>query len=313
MTTPIPLPPDPKRKKGFLLRGLITMLPAVFTIFILVMVVQFVDRWVASPINNAIYTVLDGNGLGWQALGAMGVDPYSLNYLDSTALPSDLLALRERVGLAGKEFTIALAELRAQEETFLRDYTVLAIDAAKVRAEVKALVHPLIGVGLSLLLVLFLGYLASGYFGRRLVSMMERGLRTIPVIKSVYPYTKQVVDFFLADSTLEFDSVVAAPYPSEGIWSVGFVTGPGLKTIREKGGGQFISIFMPTSPMPLTGFTIFIEAERLIPLDLSVDEAFRVTVSGGVLIPPSETVENLTTELERRLTGSAESPTESTS
>ncbi|MDP6839682.1 MAG: hypothetical protein QF724_12170, partial [Planctomycetota bacterium] len=79
------------------------------------------------------------------------------------------------------------------------------------------------------------------------------------------------------------------------------------KTIREKGDGQFISVFMPTSPMPLTGFTIFVEAERLIPLDLSVDEAFRVTVSGGVLIPPSETVETLTTELERRLTGTAES------
>jgi uncharacterized membrane protein len=306
MPPDLPKPPKSSPRKNFFLRGLITLLPAVFTIFILVMVVQFVDRWVASPINNVIYSTLDGNGLGWKALSAMDVDPYALDYLDSTALPSELVALRESAGLNSEEFAAALSTFRSEQERFFRDYAVLAIDAEKVRVQVKGHVHPLIGVVLSLLIVLSLGSFASGYFGRRIVRVMERGLQSIPIIKSVYPYTKQVVDFFLAESTFEFDAVVAVPYPSKGIWSLGFVTGPGLKTIREKTSGQFISLFMPTSPMPLTGFTIFVEAERLIPLDLTVEEAFRVTVSGGVLVPPSETVEGLTTELEKRLTGAAD-------
>ena len=83
---------------------------------------------------------------------------------------------------------------------------------------------------------------------------------------------------------------MAAPYPSEGVWAIGFVTGGGLKTVHEELDGTYLSVFIPTSPMPMTGFTVFLPAEKLIPLDISVDEALRVTVSAGVLVPESERV-----------------------
>ena len=119
------------------------------------------------------------------------------------------------------------------------------------------------------------------------------------VIKSVYPYTKQIVDFFLSDNQLEFDTVVAAPYPSEGVWALGFVTGSGLASINERLGGSFVSVFIPTSPMPMAGFTVFLAAERLIPLDITVDEALKVTVSAGVIVPPAESAGELTAALKQ--------------
>ncbi|MEM6571980.1 MAG: DUF502 domain-containing protein, partial [Planctomycetota bacterium] len=181
--------------------------------------------------------------------------------------------------------------------TFLRDFKALAIDREKLRAAIPF--PEWIGLMLAGLIVLFLGYLASGFLGRGLIASFDKALTRIPIIRSVYPYTKQLVDFFLSDSDLEFDTVVAAPYPSEGVWAIGFVTGGGLKTVHAELGGNFLSVFIPTSPMPMTGFTVFIEASRLIPLDISVDEALRVTVSAGVLVPAAEQVTDMDEPHER--------------
>jgi uncharacterized membrane protein len=87
--------------------------------------------------------------------------------------------------------------------------------------------------------------------------------------------------------------VVAAPYPSEKIYCIAFVTSAGLKTVHDALGERMVTVFVPTSPMPMTGFTVFIKEDRLIPLPLSVDEALRVTVSAGVLIPTAERVADL--------------------
>ena len=124
-------------------------------------------------------------------------------------------------------------------------------------------------------------------------------MQQIPVVRSVYPYTKQLVEFFLTETEFEFDTVVAAPYPTDGVYSIAFVTSEGMKTINEAlGGKRYVSMFVPTSPMPMTGYTVFIDAEKLIPLPISVDEALRVTISAGVLIPPHERVEELESAIE---------------
>ena len=153
------------------------------------------------------------------------------------------------------------------------------------------------GVGVALLLLIALGYLASGFLGRRVVSWFDSILSQVPVVRSVYPYTKQFVEYFLSDSDLDFDTVVAAPYPGPGVWCIAFVTSPGMRTVHDALGGRYVSCFVPTSPMPATGYTVFIEASRLIPLPISVDEALRTTISAGVLIPPNEQVEELTDKL----------------
>jgi len=282
-----------RHRKSFFLRGLVTLLPAVFTLFVLVTVVQFADRYVATPINSTIYASLERTGFGWRVLRELGVDPAAVAYLDPDALPPDLAALLESDGPTGKAFHAALAEHRATSKGFLRDLERLAVAPEKLHRDVTAHVHPAIGVLLSLALVLTVGYLASGYLGRRIVSGADRLLQSIPVVRSVYPYAKQLVDFFLSDEKLEFESVIALRYPSDNLWSIGLVTGGGLRALSERERRPMVSVFVPSSPVPMTGYTIFVEVSRVVPLPISVDDALRITVSGGVLVPPAEKVEDL--------------------
>jgi uncharacterized membrane protein len=280
-----------KSKRGLFVRGLITLLPAALTIFILVTVMQFVNTYLTAPINSAIFGFLDNNGLGWNVLTLMEVDPYDREFLDESALP---VLLRDEVDdLGGFDEVPAqaiLANYREEGETFLRDFKRLAIDGEKLREAVRAEVPTAVGILISLSIVLVACYFAGGFLGRRVVSSFDRTLNQIPIVKSVYPYTKQIVEFFLSDNEFEFDTVVAAPYPTDNVWAIGFVTGTGLRSINEEVGGKLVSVFIPTSPMPMTGFTVFIDSVRLIPLDITVDEALRVTVSAGVLVPTDEQV-----------------------
>ena len=284
-----------KPKKSFFLRGLITILPAVLTLFILVTVVQFAQNYVTTPINSTIYWLLEDNALGWKVLHRLDIDPLSNEFLDTASLSPELeeLRTREHGGVNSEPFMARLHFQRETELNFFRDLTALSINPYKLRREVRAKVHPLVGALVSLLVVLTLGYFASGFLGRRVISSVDRAAQNLPIIRSVYPYTKQLVEFFAAETDFDFDTVVAAPYPSEQIYCIAFVTSSGLKTVHEALGERYVTVFVPTSPMPMTGFTVFIREDRLIPLPLSVDEALRVTVSAGVLIPASEKVEDL--------------------
>lgn len=273
------------------LRGLVTLLPVVLTGFAFVTVFQFASNSVTKPINATIYWSLEGNALGWRALDRLGIDPYSSEFLDPAALPLDLQTVGARTGyVRSQNFSNQLALLRVEREGFLRDLPELCIDSAKLREAVQAKVHPLVGALLSVLLVLLVGWTLSGFFGRSLIAGFERLMGALPIVRSVYPCAKQLVEFFLSDSEIEFESVVAVPYPRKGLWSLGFVTNTALRTLTEREEGNLVCVFVPSSPMPMTGYTIMIPADDLVPLSLSVDEALRITVSGGVLIPPREQV-----------------------
>lgn len=294
--------PKPKRSRNFFVRGLVVLLPTVLTIFVFVTVLNFVNTYLTTPINSALLTLLDSNGLGWRVLGVMEVDPFARTFLAVEELP---LALQERLGpneelgdLGSAAAEAAIQSHRESKLTFIRKFDTLAIDRERLRSAIP--LPRWIGILIAGVVVLGLGYLASGFLGRTAISSFDKMLHRVPVVRSVYPYTKQLVDFFLSENELEFDTVVAAPYPSEGVWAIGFVTGSGLKSVHEALGGAFVSVFIPTSPMPMTGFTVFFEAKRLIPLDITVDEAIRIVVSVGVLIPVKEQVVHLDEPHERR-------------
>jgi uncharacterized membrane protein len=287
-------PPRSKRSRLALvfLRGLGTLLPVVLTAFVFVTVFQFASSYVTRPINAAIYWGLEGNALGWSGLHRLGIDPYDESFLDVDALPLDLNALGAREGYGrSTNFTNQLALLRAEHEGLVRDLERLCIDPKKLRASVEAKVHPIIGVVLSLVVIFLAGWTLSGFFGRSLLGTLERTLLAIPGVRSVYPYSKQLVEFFLKDQEIAFDAVVAIPYPRRGIWSLGFVTNAAPHSVRVASGRNLVCVFIPSSPMPMTGYTIMVPAEDLIAIPISVDEALRITVSGGVLIPPGEQVE----------------------
>lgn len=148
----------------------------------------------------------------------------------------------------------------------------------------------LIGLVLAIVGVYTAGRLLGGYFGRKIYQRIEKIIVSIPIFKQVYPSVKQVVDFLFSDEQpMKFNRVVVTEYPRKGIWSVGFLTGPTLRSVAEYA-GDAVTIFIPSSPTPFTGYTITVPRSEVIEVPLTVDDAIRFAVSGGVLIPDHQQI-----------------------
>lgn len=145
-----------------------------------------------------------------------------------------------------------------------------------------------IGFVLAIVAIYVVGRFVASILGRGLYSLIEQTFFRTPVVKQVYPYVKQVVDFLLSEKKLEFSRVVAVEYPRKGVWSLGLVTGPGMRTLHKNIGSDLLTVFIPSSPTPVTGYTITVRRDEVIDLPVSVDDALRFTVSGGVIMPPHQ-------------------------
>ncbi|MBZ0135722.1 MAG: DUF502 domain-containing protein [Planctomycetes bacterium] len=144
---------------------------------------------------------------------------------------------------------------------------------------------------LGLTLVVLLGFLARNFLGRKFVALLEWFVTRVPVVRSIYPHAKQLVEFFFSDNkSIEFDTVAVIEYPRHGLWSIVFVTGTGLKTVQEATGKRMVTVYVPSSPAPMTGYTMIMPAEDVIQVDMTVEEAMKFVVSGGVLPPKDEHV-----------------------
>ncbi len=150
--------------------------------------------------------------------------------------------------------------------------------------------HYLDGVGfvLAIIGIYFIGRFVASFFGRFVWRLIERALYRTPVIKQIYPNIKQVTDFLLRERDVEYSRVVAVEYPRKGVYSVGLVTGPAMRTIQTAVEPELLTVFIPSSPTPVTGYTITIRRDEVIDLPVTIDEALRFTVSGGVLMPPNQ-------------------------
>lgn len=117
--------------------------------------------------------------------------------------------------------------------------------------------------------------------------MVERFMMNTPFLRRVYPYVKQITDFLLTQQEQKnlFSRIVAVEYPRRGIWSVGFVTGSGLKDVEKNVRKEFLTVLIPTSPTPFTGFVITVPKKLTIDLNMTMEEAFRFIISGGVVAP----------------------------
>ena len=277
----------------FFVKGLGALLPIVLTIFIFVTLVNFARTYVTKPINNTIYWSLESNGWGWKALDKLAIDPLDPRFIDVDNLPKEptnLYNAYEKLGRNDPGFLDTLAFERSLHDAFFKDLEALWIDEEELRDAVSSVVHPAIGVLTSLLLIIWIGWVMTGIVGRKLMAKFDEVLSSVPGVRSIYPLTKQLVDFFVSDNELEFDTVVAVPYPNPHIRSLGFVTSQSLKTIRASPGEDLVSILIPSSPMPMTGYTIHVPKHMLTEVPISIDEALAITVSGGVLVPEHEYV-----------------------
>jgi uncharacterized membrane protein len=143
------------------------------------------------------------------------------------------------------------------------------------------------GFLVALFAVVVIGALLASVVGKTLWKLIENFIMNTPVLKRVYPYVKQITDFFFTTEQQKkmFSRVVAVEYPRKGIWSMGFVTGTGIDKVSLEMKKEFLTIFIPTSPTPFTGFVIMVPRKQVIELDMTVEEALRFSVSGGVVTP----------------------------
>lgn len=144
-----------------------------------------------------------------------------------------------------------------------------------------------VGFFIALLVVFVVGALLASVVGRALWRVIEAFIMSTPVLRRVYPYVKQVTDFVLTQEEQQkmFSRVVAVEYPRKGIWSIGFVTGSGLKRITQSVQKEFLTVLIPNSPTPVTGYVIVVPKEQTIALEMTIEEAFRFAVSAGVIAP----------------------------
>jgi len=145
---------------------------------------------------------------------------------------------------------------------------------------------PGLGVILTLAIVLGTGALAANFLGQKLVRWTESLVARIPIVKSIYNSVKQVSDTLLKGGGQAFRQPLLVHYPHQGSWTIGFLTGKPGENIAARLQGDHVNVFVPTTPNPTSGFFLIFRREDVIELDMSVDEALKYVISGGVVSPP---------------------------
>jgi len=258
--------------RRFFGRGLAVLLPSILTLWLLWAAAVFVFDSVAVPINRGIRRAV------------VEVAPYVVSeqaarqpqwYHITNQERDDFIKTRE-----GQPFRNAPAATVDRQIRLIqfRDFW----DAHWYLSAT--------GLIVAISLIYLAGMLLGGLIGRRMYSHLERFISRIPGFKQVYPHVKQLVDLVIGDKPLAFKRVVMVEYPRKGIWTLGLVTSSSMKSIAAEAGGTCLSIFIPSTPTPFTGFTINVPEREVIDVPISIDEALRFVLTGGVLVPEQQAV-----------------------
>ena len=174
-----------------------------------------------------------------------------------------------------------------QRHEGISDNAIKAYEENLNKRFVNGFAGSLVGLLIAVVLTVLVGALLASVVGRALWRVVEASIMNTPVVRRVYPYVKQVTDFLLPpeDHKHMFSSVVAVEYPRHGCWSIGFVTGSGLKGISQGEEREYLTVLVSTSPTPITGPVVIVPKEEAIVLDMTIEEAVRFIVSGGVVVP----------------------------
>jgi uncharacterized membrane protein len=144
---------------------------------------------------------------------------------------------------------------------------------------------PGVGIILSLLLLLVTGLVVRNLFGRQIVQGLEDLVRRIPVVGAVYGGAKTFSETVLTDTGRSFKQVVMVEFPRKGMYSIGFITAEELEEVQAKTAQDVTCVFVPTTPNPTTGFLTMIARDEVVHLDMTVDEAFKMLLTLGVVVP----------------------------
>lgn len=167
----------------------------------------------------------------------------------------------------------------------LLDQTLSLIPTAYQPEQLFGFRIPGFGVLLSLLLLLITGIVATNLLGQRLVIWSESILDRIPLVRSIYNASKQVIQAIFATNSQAFRKVLLVEYPRKGMWSIAFQTGAGNAMVNEELGTEMLSIFIPTTPNPTSGFLMMVPKSDVREIAMTIDEALKFIISLGMMQP----------------------------
>ncbi len=277
-----------KRFKGYFLHGLAVLLPSILTIWLFVWGYTFIQKNISQYINRGLVYII-------------------------------AIAEHKDVDVAESDIKAYLLSRNPQLKDNPDELAMLAkLPENKPKAQIYKLENRLaktwvngagsiVGFVIAVIAVCILGAILASYVGRTIWKMAENFILNTPFLRRVYPYIKQITDFFLTqeDQKRFFSRVVAVEYPRKGIWSLGFVTGSGLRNVVNTVRREFVTVLIPTSPTPFTGFVITVPKKQTIDLDMTIEEALRFVISGGV-IAPTDDIEKKSEEFKEDLNDSDE-------
>ena len=145
-----------------------------------------------------------------------------------------------------------------------------------------------LGVVVFLFFTTFVGWIAKGFLGRSLIRFAENLVRRMPVVRSIYSGVKQIAETVFAQSDRSFEKACLIEYPRKGIWAIGFIStdAKGEVKYKVKAKSDLLSVFVPTTPNPTSGFMLFFPRSDVIELDMSIEDAAKLVISAGLVYPP---------------------------
>jgi len=258
-----------KRLRGYFLHGLAVLLPSILTIWLFVWGYTFIQEKIGVHINRGLVYVIARLAYERVEVTEEQVRAYLLNIKPELENEPEL-------------------EIHLRRPDIWRAARIQQIEKRLARTWVDG-PGSITGLLVALVGVCVLGALLASYVGKSLWHTVERFITNTPFVRKVFPYVKQFTDFMLTpdEQKAMFSRVVAVEYPRKGIWSLGYVTGFGLENVVNFVGREFFTVFIPTTPNPLTGFVITLPKKHAIDLDMTVEESFRFVLSGGIVAPGS--------------------------
>jgi uncharacterized membrane protein len=144
---------------------------------------------------------------------------------------------------------------------------------------------PGLGFAIVLVIIFFMGFLASNLVGRRLISAGETFFRRLPLVRTIYGASKELSEVFFTDQKAVFKRVVLIRFPHGESFALGFVMNENVQYLNDALKGEVLLVFMPTAPNPTTGFMLVVHSRDTTAIDVSVEEAFKMVISGGAFAP----------------------------
>jgi uncharacterized membrane protein len=144
---------------------------------------------------------------------------------------------------------------------------------------------PGLGAILAVIVLLLTGVLAANLLGRRLVTSYESLLARIPIVRTIYSAVKHFAEVVFSDSNASFKKVLLIEYPRPGLYSIAFQTSENPQEVQARTGDEIVTVFLPTTPNPTSGFMLFVPRRGVTELDMSVEDALKMVISLGVVLP----------------------------